>query len=171
MPFSVVAALLLLTAVLPGDDKAQTKTLADDWKALTASAWVNEKPNAAWAKLPEGFKKGYGDKGWKKVDVRFYEASGKATPGSSRFRVDIDFTAAGQNKAFPTWGNLSLTLKEEKDTRYFVLKGHADLEYKVQYSFRDGKLALKGTYYSLNPQFGSPTIFDGEFTPVEGKKK
>jgi len=76
----------------------------------------------------------------------------------------------GQDKAFPTWGNLSLTLKEDKGARYFVLKGHADVEYKVEYSLKDGKLTLRGTYYSLNPQIGSPTIFDGEFWPVAAKK-
>jgi hypothetical protein len=169
--FFVVAALVLLPAALPGGDKAQPKSLADDWKALQASAWVNAKPEAAWAKLPENFKKGYGDKGWKKVEVRFYEAPGKPGAGGSRYRVDIDFTRAGHDKAFPTWGNLALTLQEEKGARYFVLKGHAGVEYKVQYSFKDGKLTLKGTYYSLNPQFSSPTIFDGEFTPVAVKKK
>jgi hypothetical protein len=167
----VLAALMLLPATLPGSDNEQAKTLADDWKALTASSWVNVRPDAAWAKLPDGFKKGYGDKGWKKVDIRFYEAPGKPKAGGSNHRVDVEFTAVGQDKAFPTWGNLSLTLKEEKDSRYFVLKGHADAEYKIQYSFKDGKLTLTGTYYSLNPQFGSPTIFDGEFAPVEVKKK
>jgi hypothetical protein len=167
----VMAALILLPAALAADDKGQTRTLVDDWKALQASAWVNEKPEPAWAKLPESFKKAYGDKGWKKVDIRFYETSRKPSPGGSKNRVDIDFTPTGQEKASPTWRNLALTLQEVKETRYFVLKGQADVEYKIQYSFKDGKLTLKGTYYSLNPQFGTPAIFDGEFTPVEVKKK
>jgi hypothetical protein len=171
MTLSVVAALFLLPAALPGGDKEASPTLADDWKALQGSAWVNEKPEGAWAKLPESFKKGYGNKGWRKVDVKFYEAPGKAGPGGTKSRVDIEFTAAGQEKAFPTWGNLTLTLQEDKGARYFVLKGHADVEYKIQYSLKDGKLTLNGTYYSLNPDFGSPTIFDGEFTPVAVKKK
>src|SRR5262245_36796375 len=150
----ILAALLLFPAAIPGGDKKETKTLADDWKVLTASAWVNETPDAAWTKLPDGFKKGYGDKGWKRVAVRFYEAPGKPKSSATTHRVDIDFTAVGQDKAFPTWGNLSLTLKEDKGARYFVLKGHADVEYKVEYSLNDGKLTLKGTYYSLNPKIG-----------------
>src|SRR5262249_42760358 len=157
--FVVVAALL--PAARTAGDQAQTKTLADDWKALRASAWVNARPEAAWAKLPDNFKKAYGGKGWEKVEVRFYDAPGKPGPGGPKQRVDIAFTPAGQDKAFPTWGNLALTLREEKGARYFVLKGHAGVEYKVQYSLKDGKLTLKGIYYSLNPQLGTPTIFDG----------
>jgi hypothetical protein len=167
----VVAALILLPAAMPGGDNAPSPTLADDWKALQASAWVNEKAEVAWAKLPESFKKSYSEKGWKKVDVKFYEAPGKAGPGGTKARVDIAFTAAGQEKAYPTWGNLKLTLQEDKDARYFVLKGHADVEYKIQYSLKDGKLALKGTFFSLNPDIGTPTIFDGEYSPVAVKKK
>ncbi len=58
-----------------------------------------------------------------------------------------------------------MALREDKGTRYFVLKGQAGVEYKIRYSFKDGKLRLRGTYFSLNPQFGTPTIFDGEYTP------
>jgi hypothetical protein len=171
MMLCVLAAAIPLPAALPAGDKAPTKSPADDWKALQASAWVNEKAEAAWAKLPDNFKQAYGNAGWKKVDVRFYEAPAKPGAGGSRYRVDIAFTPAGQDKAFPTWGNLALTLDETKDARYFVLKGHANVEYKVQYSFKNGKLTLQGTYYSLNPQCSTPTVFDGEFTAVEVKKK
>jgi len=98
MIFFVAAALLLFPAAIPGGDKKETKTLADDWKVLTASAWINEKPDAASAKLPESFKKGYGDKGWKRVAVRFYEAPGKPKSSATTHRVDIDFTAWGKTR-------------------------------------------------------------------------
>jgi hypothetical protein len=169
-----VAAFLLFLNALPGDDKAPGPTLNDDWKALQKPSWVNDKPDAAWAKLPDAFKKQYGGMGWKRVEVRFWEDPDplKRIPrGGSKHKVDIGFIAAGKDEAFPRWGNLSLTLQDDKGTRFFVLKGHADVEYKIQYSFKDGKLTLKGTFFSLNPALATPTIFDGEFTPVEVKKK
>jgi hypothetical protein len=45
------------------------------------------------------------------------------------------------------------------------------MQYKVQYALKDGKLALRGTYFALNPKISTPTVFDGEFTPVASRKK
>jgi hypothetical protein len=165
-----LAGLAMVPAAL-GGDKTPRSTFEDDWKAIQASPWLNEKPDAAWAKLPEAIKQGYGNKGWKKVEVRFYDAAGKPNPGRPPHRVDIAFTAVGSDKAFPTWGNLSLTFQAEQGARTFVIKGHADVPYKIAYSFKDGKLTLQGSYYSLNPQFSTPAVFDGEYTPVAAKKK
>ena len=172
--FFVAGALILIPAALLADDKAPRQTLDDDWKVLTASSWVNEKPEAAWNKLTEGQKKAYGGKGWKRVEVRFWEDPDplKLIPaGGTKHKVDIGFTAVGKEEAYPRWGRLPLTLQEDKGKRYFVLKGQAGVEYKVRYALKDGKLTLQGTYFSLDPKISTPTVFDGEFTPVESRKK
>jgi hypothetical protein len=173
MTLCVATALVLLPAAIPGGDRAPRQSLDDDWKALTASSWINEKPEAAWSKLSEVQKKAYGGKGWQRVEARFWEDPDPLKlipPGGSKHKVDIGFLAVGKAEAYPRWGRLPLTLQQDKGARYFVLKGQAGVLYKVSYSFKDGKLALQGTYFSLNPQISTPTVFDGEFTPVKVKK-
>ena len=171
----IMAAWVSFAAAIPNLVHAQATTLAEDWKVLQSHKWVNHKPATAWTKLRRSFD---GVKGPAYVYVHFHEASDTNESGELKYRLDFGFSPYGFGKCEPrlfcrygpTWRHVELSLQENPRGRYLVLTARYDVEHKIEYSLTKDMLTMKGTYYGIDPEFGTPAVFDGEFVRWTGKK-
>jgi hypothetical protein len=166
--FFPLVTLALTAAVSGADDNKVPPSTEDDGKALVASLWVNDKPDAAWNQLSEGEKQHYGGKGWKRAEIEFIDSSKNPAKGPT-----IRFFADGSDKPLATYG-AGFALREEKGTRYLSITNQDGVEQKIEYAVKGGRLSLKGTYLSRDPKKApfppTPVALDGEYAATSLKK-
>ena len=162
-----VIVLTLVTAAGGAGDNKAPPTTEDDWKTLLASRWVNENPEAAWNKLSEDQKKNFGGKAWKQAEIEFINSNPVAAEAPKPY-LTIRYFAAASDKPLSATG-ASFRLHEDKGARFLAIKNRAGMEHKIEYSLKEGKLSLKGTYYSLDPQKAkvqTPVVFGRNRRPA-----
>lgn len=167
----VVCATTLLVTAGNAQDKTSTPSIEDDLKRLTATRWLNEKPEASWDKLTDEQKGQVGGKPWKKVELEIAELRVPKTGfthslSRSFFKLGEDTSNFGITSGFEVRG--------EQGKRFMVLTNVDKVQYRIQYEFQGNKLRVRGTYVHIEPGSGFvfiPEIFDGEYVQVPRNKK
>ena len=172
MRFILVCAVALNGGYSRAQDEKPTRSLEEDKKALTASKWQNEKPEAAWEKLSEDHKRQFGGKPWKKVELEIIKRADAADPQGRTHSVQLSFFKPDDDKF--SFGTTSVEIREEKGKRLLVITNLDKVAYKIDYEFKGGKLQMRGSYLRREPSSGAifvPEVFDGEYIAIPLRKK
>jgi len=173
--FALVCAVVLNVAYSQALDEKPARSLEEDKKALTASKWRNEKPEAAWNKLSDDFKKQFGGKPWKKVELEIKKLADAPDPRVCTHSVQLSFfkPVKSDDDVF-SFGTESVEIREEKGKRLLVITNLDKVVYKIEYEFKRGKLRMRGSYLRREASSGAtfaPEVFDGEYIAIPLRKK
>jgi hypothetical protein len=168
-------ALACVTALVVGLSYAEgekpTRSIGEDLKRLSASRWLNVKPEASWNKLDDGQKKKLGGKPWKKVELEIAKLS--AADNGRTHSVTPSFFQPGEEKS--KFGITTyFQAREEKGKRFLVMTNLDGVEYKIAYEFQGDKLQLRGSYLHREPSSGAvfiPEVFDGDYVAIPPGEK
>jgi hypothetical protein len=151
---------------------SEDKSIEEDQKRFTASKWQNEKPEAAWNKLPDMQKEQLGGKPWKNVELEVKKLGDSPDPQGRTHSVQLSFFKPDDEKF--SLGTTSVEIREEKGKRLLVVTNLDKVEYKIEYEFKGDKLQMRGSYLRREPSSGAIFIlevFDGEYVAIPFVKK
>jgi len=155
----------------PAAERVGVKSIEEDEKLLTTSKWQNEKPEAAWNKLPDKHKNQFGGKPWKKVELEIKKLVDSPDPQGRTHRVQLSFLKP-DDELF-SFGTEHVEMREEKGKRLLVITNLDKVEYRIEYEFKNGKLQMRGSYLRREPSSGAifvPEVFDGEYVAIPTTK-